>query len=87
VSAAAIRVARQARREGLAGQALSGRAAELAEAQDLPPQEKEALDDLLSVYRAIRPTRLLRRRPGYSNGRHRITAMFDSGVRRTVVLR
>jgi hypothetical protein len=87
VSATAIRVTRQARREGLAGQALSGRAAELAEAQDLPPQEKEALGKLLVEYTAIRPTRLLRRRPGYNNGRHRITAMFDSGVRRTIVLR
>lgn len=30
---------------------------------------------------------LIRRRPCYGNGRHRITAMFDSGVRRTAVLR
>ncbi len=87
VSAAAIQVTRQARREGLAGQAVSGRAVELAEAQDLPPQEKEALGKLLAGYTAIQPTRLLRRRPGYNNGRHRITAMFDSGVRRTIVLR
>jgi hypothetical protein len=26
-------------------------------------------------------------RPGYGNGRHRITAILDSGVRRTAVLR
>jgi hypothetical protein len=87
VSAAAIRVTRQARREGRAGQALGHRAAELAEAQDLPPQEKEALIELFTGSTTIRPTRLLRRRPGYGNGRHRITAMFDSGVRRTVVER
>ena len=47
-SAAATGVIRQARREGLAGRAISGRAAELAEAQDLPAQEKEALGDLLA---------------------------------------
>jgi hypothetical protein len=87
VSAAAIGVTRQARWEGLAGQTLSGRAVELAEAQDLPPQEREALGKLLTGYTAIQPTRLLRRRPGYNNGRHRVTAMFDSGVRRTIVLR
>jgi hypothetical protein len=87
VSAAAIRVTRQARREGLAGRALGRRAAELAEAQDLPSQEKEALIALFTGDNTIRPTRLLRRRPGYDNGRHRITAMFDSGVRRTVVER
>jgi len=87
VSTAAIRVTRQARREGLAGEALNGRAVALAEAQDLPLQEKEALSKLLAGHSAIQPTRLLRRRPGYNNGRHRITAMFDSGVRRTIVLR
>ncbi len=51
------------------------------------PLEKEALGKLLAGYIAIQPTRLLRRRPGYTNGRHRITAMFDSGVRRTIVRR
>ena len=87
VSAAAIRVTRQARREGLAGRALGHRAAELAEDQDLPPQDKEALVALFTGSTTIRPTRLLSRRPGYGNGRHRITAMLDSGVRRTVVER
>jgi hypothetical protein len=87
VSATAIQVTRLARREGLAGPALSRRARELAQGRDLPPQEKEALGKLLAGYSAIQPTRLLRRRPGYNNGRHRITAMFDSGVRRTIILR
>ena len=61
VSVAAIQITPQARREGLAGQALSRRARELAQARDLPPQEKEALDKLLAGYSAIQPTRLLRR--------------------------
>jgi len=87
VNAAAIRVTRQARREGLAGRALGHRAAELAQDQDLPSQEQEALAALFTGDKTIRPTRLLRRRPRYGNGRHRITAMFDSGVRRTVIER
>jgi hypothetical protein len=87
VSATAIRVMRQARREGLAWRALGRRAAELAEDQDLPQEEKEALADLFTGNKTIRPARLLQRRPGYDNGRHRITAMLDSGVRRNVVER
>ncbi len=42
VNAAAIRVTRQARREGLTGQPLGRRAVEVAQDQDLPPLEKEA---------------------------------------------
>ncbi|MGH3265844.1 MAG: hypothetical protein ACRDNS_28055, partial [Trebonia sp.] len=87
VSAAATGVIRQARREGTADRALSSRVAELAAAQNLPAQEKEALAELLAERTAIQPTQLLRRRPRYGNGRHRVTAMFDSGVRRTAVLR
>jgi hypothetical protein len=87
VSAAATGAIRQARREGTAGWALSSRVAELVAAQNLPAQEKEALGELLAERTAIQPTRLIRRRPCYGNGRHRITAMFDSGVRRTAVLR
>ena len=87
VNAAAIRATRQARREGLAGQPLGRRAVEVAQDQDLPPLEKAALGKLLADYTAIQPTRLLRRHPGYTNGRHRIAAMFNSGVRRTIVRR
>jgi hypothetical protein len=73
----------KARRERLAGWALRDRAAELAEDQDLPPQEKEALAKLFTGDETIRPPRLLlrRRHHHYGNGRHRITAMLDSGVR------
>jgi hypothetical protein len=89
VSAAAIRVTRQARREGLAGRALADRAAELAEAQDLPPREKEALAEMFTGDKTIRPPRHFQRHCHYrwGNGRHRITAMLESGVRRTVVER
>jgi len=87
VSAAAIQVTRQARREGLAGEALGDRVAELAEAQGLPAEQEEALADLLADHSAIQPGRRFRLRRGYTNGRHRTTAMLDSGVRRTVVIR
>lgn len=87
VSAAAIRVTRQARREGLAGEALGDRAAVLAAAQGLPAEEEEALADLLADHSAIQPGPRFRLRPGYTNGRHRTTAMLDSGVRRTIIVR
>ena len=87
VSAAAIRITRQARRESLAGEAFGDRVAVLAEAQGLPAEEEEALADLLADHSAIQPGRRFRLRGGYTNGRHRTTAMLDSGVRRTVVIR
>jgi hypothetical protein len=87
VSAAAIRVTRQARREGLAGEAFGDRLAILAQAQGLPAAEEEALADLLADHSAIQPGPRFRLRRGYTNGRHRTTAMLDSGVRRTVVIR
>jgi hypothetical protein len=87
VSAAAVRLTRQARREGLAGEAFGDRVAALAAAQGLPALEEEALDDLLSEFRAVQPGPRFRFRPGYTNGRHRTTAMLDAGVRRTVIVR
>jgi hypothetical protein len=87
VSAAAIRVTRQARREGLAGEAFGDRLAILAQAQGLPAEEEEALADLLADHSAIQPGPRFRLRRGYTNGRHRTTAMLASGVRRTVVIR
>ncbi len=87
VSAAAIRVTRQARRERLAGEAFGDRVAVLAAAQGLPKQEEEALADLLTDHSAIQPGPRFRLRAGYINGRHRTTAMLDAGVRRTIIVR
>lgn len=88
VSAAAIRIVRRARREGLAGEAIGERADELAEPQGLTGEEELALAELLTDHSGIQPGRraLLGRRY-YTNGRHRTSAMLDSGVRRTVVIR
>ena len=58
----------------------------LAVTQGLPAQEEEALADLLADHSAIQPGPRLRLRAGYTNGRHRTTAMLDSGVRRTVII-
>jgi hypothetical protein len=87
VSAAAIRITRQARRERLAGEAFGDRVAVLAAAQGLPAQEEEALADLLTDHSAIQPGPRFRFRAGYTNGRNRTTAMLDVGVRRTVIVR
>jgi len=81
VNAAAIRITRQARREGLPGRALSARADELPVTGDLSEDEQVALAELLSQHSAIVPGR------PYGNGRHRVTAMLDAGVRRTVIIR
>jgi hypothetical protein len=87
VSAAAVRVTRQARREGLAGEAFGDRVAALTAAQGLSVQEDEALADLLADHSAIQPGPRFRLRAGYTNGRHRTAAMLGSGVRRTVIVR
>jgi hypothetical protein len=87
VSAVAIRVTRQARREGLVGEAFGDRVAVLAAAQGLPAREEEALADLLADHSALQPGPRFRLRAGYTNGRHRTTAMLDVGVRRTIIVR
>ena len=87
VSAAAVRVTRQARREKLAGEAFGDRVAELAVAQRLPALEEDALAHLLTDHSAIQPGPRFRLRAGYTNGRHRTAAMLDNGVRRTVIVR
>ncbi|HEX3958588.1 MAG TPA: hypothetical protein VHZ03_18490 [Trebonia sp.] len=87
VSAAAIRVTRQARREGLVGEAFGDRVAVLAAIQGLSAREGEALADLLTDHSAIQPGPRSRFRAGYTNGRHRTTAMLDAGVCRTVIVR
>ena len=87
VSAVAIRVTRQARREGLVGEAFGDRVAVLAAAQGLPAREEEALADLLADHSVLQPGPRFRLRAGYTNGRHRTTAMLDVGVRRTIIVR
>jgi hypothetical protein len=85
VSAAAIRIARQIRAEGRAGDAHTSRAYDLAAEADLPQPEREALAELLAGPSAIRVGRDDQGRRYYLNGRHRAGAMLDAGVRRTVV--
>lgn len=87
VSSAAVRVMRQARREGLDGEAFVARAAALAAVQGLAGQEEEALTELLSLSSAVQPGSRFRFRAGYVNGRHRTTAMLEAGVRRSVIVR
>lgn len=90
VSAAAVRITRQAHSEGLAGEAFADRTFDLARAEDLPFEEGQALTELLSEGTGIQIGRADdgdRPRRYYINGRHRTTAMLDAGVRRTVIIR
>jgi hypothetical protein len=87
VSAAAIRIMRQARGEALAGEAFTNRAADLAGTEDLPSLESQALTELLDSGAGIQIERDDDGRRYYINGRHRTTAMLDVGVRRTIIIR
>jgi hypothetical protein len=88
VSAAAIRIVQQARAEGLAGEAFTDRLAELiGDAKNLLHPEQEALRELPGAETGIQLSRGGRgRRQSYLNGRHKVTAMLEAGVRRTVVI-
>lgn len=86
VSAAAIRIMRQTRREGQVGEVFTSRLLELACAETLPSGEKQALCELLGDGAGIQIDRYDDGRRHYINGRHRVTAMLDAGVRRTVVI-
>jgi hypothetical protein len=87
VSAAAIRILWQVRAEGLAGEAFTDRLSDLADAGNLPDPERHALWELLSDGAGIQLTGDGRGRGrSYINGRHRVTAMLEAGVRRTVVI-
>lgn len=82
-SETAIRLLAIAHSERLTGEEAAGRVAELAEAEGLSEQDTEAVECLVS------PTDpLMLDDEGYINeGRHRIQAMIDQGVKRTILLR
>ncbi|MGH3220783.1 MAG: hypothetical protein ACRDPY_19150 [Streptosporangiaceae bacterium] len=88
VSAAAIRIVRRARAEALTGEELTDRLSDLANgAKDLPDLERHALWELLSDGAGIQLSDDGSGRGWpYINGRHRVTAMLEAGVRRTVII-
>jgi hypothetical protein len=87
VSAAAIRILQQARAEGPSGDAFTDRLSDLTDIANLTDLERHALWELLSHDTGIQLTGDGRgRRRSYINGRHRVTAMLQAGVRRTVVI-
>ena len=88
VSAAAIRVTRQARREGLAGRGAPATGPQSwPRPRDLPAAGKGGAGRPVHRTTPYSPPGSSAAAPGYGNGRHRITAMLDSGVRRTVIVR
>ena len=78
---------RHTRRAGPAGEAFTDRLRELVHAETLPFEEKQALKELLDDGTGIQIDRDDDGNRHYINGRHRVSAMLDVGVRRTVTIR
>ena len=81
VSRLALRLLDEARRAGVADQDFEDWALRHPAAQDLTAWQVDALETLLSPSLGIHVTR-----NRYTNGNHRIRAMLDTGVRRTLVV-
>ncbi|ONH32840.1 hypothetical protein [Pseudofrankia asymbiotica] len=85
VNATAIRLVAQAHAAGATGLDVGDHVVAAARAEGLSGWQLEALESLL----VIEPVRIeLGGDPAdrwYDNGRHRVTAMLDAGVRRTIV--
>lgn len=84
---AGIRLVAQADAAGATGTDVGDHAADAARAEGIVGWQLEALESLL----VIEPVRIeLGDDPSdrwYDNGRHRVTAMLETGVRRTIVVR
>jgi hypothetical protein len=83
VSETAIRLLGTAQGEGLTAEDSAGRVTELAEAEGLSERDIEAIHCLVSTTDRL----MLDDEGGIYGGRHRIQAMIDQGVRRTILLR
>jgi hypothetical protein len=79
----AIRLLQIAQGEGLTGQDAAERVAELATAEGLDRQEIDAIYCLVSTDDPL----MLDDEGGIYEGRHRIQAMIDQGVKRTILVR
>lgn len=80
VSRLAIRLHREARRAGVADRDFEDWVLSHPAAEGLAEWQADALESLVSPAIGIDVTR-----SGYTNGNHRIRAMLDTGVRRTLV--
>ncbi|MGA3526466.1 hypothetical protein [Melissospora conviva] len=85
VTRLAIRLAEQAKADGISFDDTVSYVLDHPEARRLTEWEREALDSLLVD--TIRPYAPWPRREGYNNGQHRAQAMLDAGVRRVLVER
>ena len=82
-SETAIRLLAQANAEGVDGEPAADRVMELAEAEGISETDADALRCLVDTCDPL----MLDDEGGIYGGRHRIQAMIDQGVRRTVLLR
>ena len=82
-SETAIRLLGAAHAEGLSGEAAGDRVVELARAEGVTGNELDAVECLVTPVDPI----MLDDDGDINEGRHRIQAMIDQGVRRTVLLR
>jgi hypothetical protein len=82
-SETAIRLLAAAQAEGLAGEDAAERVAELARFEGLDTKDVNAIECLVSTVDPI----MLDDDGDINEGRHRIQAMIDQGVHRTVLLR
>ncbi|MGW6796795.1 hypothetical protein [Streptomyces chartreusis] len=77
----------RAQQEGVTAEDMANYASEYAVAVGASQWEKEVLRTLYSIADAIQPSGDGYISNGFINGQHRVQAMVDAGVRRTVVLR
>ena len=82
-SETAIRLLEQAKAEGIDGESASERVVELAEAEGISEKDADAVGCLVDTCDPL----MLDDEGGIYGGRHRIQAMINQGVRRTVLLR
>lgn len=82
-SETAIRLLEQAKAEGIDGEPAGERVVELAEAEGISETDADAVRCLVDTCDPL----MLDDEGGIYGGRHRIQAMIDQGVRRTVLLR
>ena len=87
VAETAVRLVRRAQGEGYEGARIGERAMDIADDEGIDGWYLDALMSLVEAGMAIQVHRDAAGERSYIDGRHRVTAMLDAGVRETVVAR